>query len=81
MCKIEGYGWLWIRLVTDNPGAWAFHCHISWHTEAGMQMHLLTRPDVVGNWEIPRESRDLCQMEGIEKGAGPDDSIYFGNFG
>lgn len=44
-------------------------------------MHLLTRPDVVGKWEIPQANKDLCLAEGIEKGAGPDDSIYFGNFG
>lgn len=22
--------------VTDNPGTWLFHCHISFHNEAGM---------------------------------------------
>lgn len=46
-----------------------------------MQMQLLTRPDVVGSWDLPQANRDLCSAEGIEKGAGPDDSIYFGNFG
>ena len=54
--------------------------HIAWHSEAGLQMQLLTRPDIVGAWDIPQENRDLCKAEGIEKGSSPDDSIYFGNF-
>jgi len=24
-------GWLVIRYVTDNPGAWLLHCHLQWH--------------------------------------------------
>jgi FtsP/CotA-like multicopper oxidase with cupredoxin domain len=26
---INGYGWLLLRFVTDNPGLWAFHCEFS----------------------------------------------------
>jgi len=37
----EGYGFTLIRFVSDNPGAWAFHCHISWHMEAGLLMTIL----------------------------------------
>lgn len=43
-------------------------------------MQLLTRPDIVGSWDIPQANRELCAADGIEKGSGPDDSIYFGNF-
>ncbi|EMC94331.1 hypothetical protein BAUCODRAFT_46092, partial [Baudoinia panamericana UAMH 10762] len=43
--SVEAFGWILIRLVADNPGAWAMHCHISWHTEAGLLMQLLTRTD------------------------------------
>jgi len=32
----EGYGFTLIRFITDNPGAWALHCHITWHMEAGL---------------------------------------------
>jgi len=24
-------GWVVIRYVTDNPGAWLLHCHLQWH--------------------------------------------------
>ncbi|KAH7079016.1 multicopper oxidase-domain-containing protein [Paraphoma chrysanthemicola] len=36
--SVEAYGWVWIRFVADNPGVWAFHCHIGWHVEAGLGM-------------------------------------------
>lgn len=38
----EGYGFTLIRFITDNPGAWAFHCHITWHMEAGLLMTILS---------------------------------------
>ena len=27
---IRPFGYLVVRFVTDNPGAWIFHCHIDW---------------------------------------------------
>lgn len=34
-----------IRFEADNPGAWALHCHVSWHGEGGMFVTLLERPN------------------------------------
>lgn len=79
--SVEAFGWILIRLVTDNAGFWAFHCHISWHTEAGLLMHFLTRPDLVREWVVPDENRELCEAEGLAKGSGPKDEIWFGNLG
>jgi Multicopper oxidase len=31
---IPASGWLAIRYVADNPGAWIFHCHIDWYLPA-----------------------------------------------
>jgi len=28
-------GWLAIRFVADNPGAWLLHCHINSHLSVG----------------------------------------------
>ena len=75
----EAFGWILIRLVTDNPGMWAFHCHVSWHSEAGLLMQFLTRPDLVGGWTLPQANQDLCNAKGLRKGAGPKDEIWFGN--
>ncbi|KAJ6446856.1 MICOS complex subunit mic19 [Purpureocillium lavendulum] len=34
-------GWLALRYVTDNPGAWIFHCHLQWHVVSGMAVVLV----------------------------------------
>ncbi|KAF1827668.1 multicopper oxidase [Dissoconium aciculare CBS 342.82] len=73
---VEAYGWILLRLVADNPGAWAFHCHVSWHTEAGLLMQLITRSDELENMVVPQSSLDLCSAPGLWKGMGPDDSVY-----
>merc|ERR1739838_443805 len=31
-------GYTVVRFFTDNPGFWAFHCHLSFHLEVGMMM-------------------------------------------
>ncbi|KAK4900356.1 hypothetical protein LTR27_002581 [Elasticomyces elasticus] len=74
--SVEGFGWILLRLVADNPGMWAFHCHISWHTEAGLLMQLLTRSDELAALEIPEANRALCAADGIERGMGPKDEDY-----
>ncbi|KAL3718490.1 hypothetical protein ACJRO7_003598 [Eucalyptus globulus] len=30
------YGWTAVRFVADNPGVWAFHCHVESHLHMGM---------------------------------------------
>ena len=29
-------GYTIVRFVSDNPGFWAFHCHLSFHVETGI---------------------------------------------
>ncbi|KAI4153024.1 MAG: hypothetical protein LQ340_002563 [Diploschistes diacapsis] len=81
--SVEAYGWLHIRFIADNPGAWAFHCHISWHTEAGLLMQFLTRTDLLSSMDIPRKNRDLCSapLSELRKGAGPEDRTFYGSIG
>ncbi|KAF2643484.1 multicopper oxidase [Massarina eburnea CBS 473.64] len=78
--SLESYGWVLIRFVADNPGVWAFHCHNGWHNEAGLSMQFLERADVLAKRKVPEEVDALCAVEGIEKGAGPDDSIWVGKW-
>jgi FtsP/CotA-like multicopper oxidase with cupredoxin domain len=78
--SVEAYGWTLIRFVADNPGVWAFHCHIGWHNEAGLLMQFLTRADEVAMWTLPADVEGLCAADGIEKGAGPNDAIWFGSW-
>ncbi|PQE12845.1 putative iron transport multicopper oxidase fio1 precursor protein [Rutstroemia sp. NJR-2017a BBW] len=77
----EGFGWLAIRFVADNPGVWAFHCHLMWHGEAGMVMQFLDRVDEVEKWgSVPEDHKKLCEADigELEKGAVPKDDIWFG---
>ncbi|UKZ88109.1 uncharacterized protein TrAFT101_003874 [Trichoderma asperellum] len=78
---VEGYSWAVIRIVLDNPGMWAFHCHNMWHAESGMLMQLLVRSDVVRGWSVKEQERAICGLEGVDTGMRPDDSIWFGSFG
>lgn len=36
MAMVFPYGWTALRFVADNPGVWAFHCHIEPHLHMGM---------------------------------------------
>jgi FtsP/CotA-like multicopper oxidase with cupredoxin domain len=74
--SVESYGWILLRIVADNPGQWAFHCHVSWHSEAGLLMQFLTNTDELAKMQIPQANRDLCAAEEIWKGMGPNDEDY-----
>lgn len=57
---VPGYGWALIRFEADNPGLWAFHCHIAWHMEAGLLMQFMERTDLMAGWTLPEDVRALC---------------------
>lgn len=78
---VEAFGWTLLRVVTGNPGVWAFHCHVSWHMEAGLMMILWMRGDDSKPLGIPAQMLEMCEMEGVEKGSGPDDEIWYGDLG
>ena len=75
--SVAAFGWILLRFVTDNPGMWAFHCHLSWHSEAGLLMQFLTKSDDLARMETPDANVQLCSAPGIEKGAGPRDEDYY----
>lgn len=58
---IYPYGWTALRFVTDNPGVWAFHCHIEPHLHMGMGVILAEGVHLVKN--IPREAL-ACGLTG-----------------
>ncbi|TPX39265.1 hypothetical protein SeMB42_g06387 [Synchytrium endobioticum] len=53
-------GYAIVRIVFDNPGVWAFHCHISWHMSAGLLMQFNVLPDQIMKMSIPDSVRNLC---------------------
>jgi FtsP/CotA-like multicopper oxidase with cupredoxin domain len=74
---LEGYGWMLLRFVTDNPGIWAFHCHFAWHSEAGLLMQVLSQPEVMASWKLPEANQQLCKARGLERGAAPEDEVWY----
>lgn len=78
--SVEAFGWTLIRFVADNPGVWPFHCHLGWHNEAGLLMQFVTKADEIAKWTLPQDVKDLCAVQGVERGAGPEDEIWFGSF-
>ncbi|KAF2032223.1 hypothetical protein EK21DRAFT_110167 [Setomelanomma holmii] len=78
--SVESYGWSLVRFVADNTGAWAFHCHIGWHMEAGLGMVFVSRMEEWREREGWEETRALCGIAGVEKGMGPDDGIWVGSW-
>lgn len=55
------YGWTAIRFVADNPGVWAFHCHIEPHLYMGMGVIFAEGVESVK--KIPKEAL-ACGMTG-----------------
>lgn len=44
VAMLLGSGYLVLAFKTDNPGAWLMHCHIGWHTNAGLALQFVERP-------------------------------------
>ena len=53
--SIPAQGWARVRIITNNPGIWMFHCHIPWHQLAGFVMPFLVAPSRLKNhtWMSP----------------------------
>ncbi|GAA6020611.1 hypothetical protein JCM8202_006323 [Rhodotorula sphaerocarpa] len=54
--------WVIIRIITDTPGAWAWHCHILWHQAQGLLGALVVQPEIMRTFKIPQENYDLCRV-------------------
>lgn len=52
-----------IRFVADNPGIWAFHCHVAWHLAAGMMMQFSTGLDHFDSSTIDGVMLKHCEAE------------------
>ncbi|WVQ90651.1 hypothetical protein IAS59_004432 [Cryptococcus gattii] len=57
---MEGGSWVVMRLVTDNPGVWALHCHIGWHLAKGKLAVVVVQPQEIEQIRWPQPWLDLC---------------------
>lgn len=60
---IPAYSWTILRFVTDNPGVWAFHCHIAWHMAAGLLMQINSLPSKAAQLAVPQAIIDQCNVQ------------------
>ncbi|KAI9344776.1 Cupredoxin [Pilaira anomala] len=44
-----GCGWAKIRMLADNPGVWAMHCHNIPHAHMGMMIAFEESPELIGS--------------------------------
>lgn len=54
-------GFVVLRFVADNPGIWAFHCHIDWHMASGLAMTFVEAPELIPtSVDIPADHYAAC---------------------
>ena len=55
-----------IRFKADNPGVWAFHCHIEWHIDSGLMATLIEAPDYISrDVKISDDQIQVCKDYGM----------------
>jgi FtsP/CotA-like multicopper oxidase with cupredoxin domain len=52
----SSYGYAVVRFKADNPGPWAFHCHIELHASAGMFLTFTVHPSDKGEKALASSS-------------------------
>lgn len=58
---VPAYGWIIVRIVLDNPGIWALHCHVAWHQAIGFMAQLNVQPAIQLQRSIPSENIAQCR--------------------
>ncbi|KAI9740140.1 MAG: hypothetical protein M1818_004891 [Claussenomyces sp. TS43310] len=53
-------GYVVLDLIADNPGVWAFHCHIAWHVSVGLYINIMERPADITEMQIPEVMKGTC---------------------
>ncbi|OBT61914.1 hypothetical protein VE03_08199 [Pseudogymnoascus sp. 23342-1-I1] len=59
---IGPFGYALLRFEADHEGLWAFHCHISWHMEAGLLMQFMTGGHELAKTGVPECVLELCDV-------------------
>ncbi|KAK2073255.1 hypothetical protein P8C59_007547 [Phyllachora maydis] len=63
---LPAWGWLVVAYVTNNPGAWLFHCHNVWHVSQGLSVQFLEQENVilqdVDQTSLDEHTPNICHM-------------------
>ncbi|KAK6344394.1 hypothetical protein TWF696_008030 [Orbilia brochopaga] len=81
---LPGSGYLVIGFQAKNPGAWLVHCHIAFHSSAGLSMQVLELPDQIiptiqkNDWRYPDRYKDQCRAwrKAWDKNPAKNDTLH-----
>ncbi len=59
--NLAPFGHMVIQFDADNPGTWAFHCHIGFHLSQGLFMTFMERPLDITQLQIPQVMAQTCK--------------------
>ncbi|ORY05490.1 extracellular dihydrogeodin oxidase/laccase-like protein [Clohesyomyces aquaticus] len=54
--------YLVLQMELDNPGVWAFHCHISQHLVLGMYLNIVYQEKRIRQLKIPVKIGESCEV-------------------
>jgi len=49
-----------LRILTDEPGVFALHCHLGWHLVHGKMAAVVVQPEAIQHLDIPDAAIHLC---------------------
>ena len=59
--NLSPFGHMVLQYNADNPGTWAFHCHIAFHLSQGLFQTYMERPVDIANRQIPQVMAQTCR--------------------
>ncbi|KAJ3154913.1 ferroxidase fet3 [Geranomyces michiganensis] len=63
--QIPDMGSAVFQFRADNPGVWAFHCHIEWHMQTGLFAVFIEAPlQMQQSIKVPQVVYDQCKKQG-----------------
>jgi len=63
--KVNAGGYVTFRFIANNPGVWAFHCHIDWHLVAGFFATFVEAPLHLQSQTVPADQINVCKDQGL----------------
>lgn len=59
--NLSPFGHMVMQYNADNPGTWAFHCHIAFHLSQGLFQTYMERPTEITQRQIPQIMKQTCE--------------------
>ena len=61
VAMLPAQGYLVLAFLTDNPGAWLFHCHIAWHIQLGLGAQFLEQKSkILSTLDLGADWKNEC---------------------